>query len=118
MLMKTEKSNTIDSTVKLVTESEIDSLLSNIIGGKGSKEEIVFFSEWIKDYKNEKYFYNLKEMWHVATDNDYRLNYSLQNGDVEFMKDDRLRIYIKNSRRKELYKRIYIYSVISRSIPL
>lgn len=110
MLMKTEKSSTKDSTVNIYTESEIDSLLSNIIGGKGSNEEILFFSEWIKDYKNERYFYNFKEMWHVATDIDYRVNYSSLKGDVEFMKDDRLRIYIKNSRRKELYKRIYIYS--------
>lgn len=49
-------------------KEEIDHILINILKGIASREEIVIFSEWIKDYKNEEYFAKFQEMWHVSQD--------------------------------------------------
>ncbi|MDP3452831.1 MAG: hypothetical protein Q8R90_07730, partial [Bacteroidales bacterium] len=41
-----------------------DILLSKILGGEAEIEEILYFAEWIKEYKNELYFEKFREMWH------------------------------------------------------
>lgn len=52
-------------------EINIDSLLSRVLQGNASAEDIRFFTGWVKDYRNEIYFDKFKEMWHVAADADY-----------------------------------------------
>lgn len=49
-------------------KEEIDHILINILKGIASREEIIIFSEWIKDYKNEEYYAKFQEMWHVSQD--------------------------------------------------
>jgi ferric-dicitrate binding protein FerR (iron transport regulator) len=60
---------------------ETDHLLASILSGNASKEQILEFSEWIKDYHNEQYFAKVKEMWHVAQDMAFREHYANQNAD-------------------------------------
>lgn len=58
------------------TNPQIESLLASILNGSASKEEILFFSEWIKDYKNEIYFDRFKDMWHVYIDHRHTISSS------------------------------------------
>lgn len=82
---------------------DIDALLSRILQGNASEEDAKFFSEWIKDYRNEIYFDKYKEMWHVAADNAYVLN----NKPLD---SARFVSYIRNSVRRERQRRIFTIS--------
>ncbi len=85
--------------------SAIDNLLSSILNGDPTTEQIIQFSEWIKEYQNELYFDRFKEMWHVSVDKEYiRVNTGLQN-------PGRLIEYIKSSRRKEMVKKVTTWSM-------
>jgi len=78
---------------------DIDSLLSKILQGKASKDEVAFFTDWIKDYRNEAYFDKFKELWHVAVDDSYiEHNKPLDTG--------RFVSYIRGKRRKEKQGRV------------
>ncbi|OFY42931.1 MAG: hypothetical protein A2X18_02225 [Bacteroidetes bacterium GWF2_40_14] len=60
--------------MKMMQETDrtgTDILLAKILQGVATKEEILEFSEWIKDYHNEVYFDRFKEMWHVSVDKSY-----------------------------------------------
>lgn len=85
--------------------SAIDNLLSGILNGDPTNEQVIQFNEWIKDYKNELYFDRFKEMWHVSVDKEYiRVNTGLQN-------PGRLIEYIKRSRQRERVKRVTTWSM-------
>ncbi|PKO98188.1 MAG: hypothetical protein CVU13_11455 [Bacteroidetes bacterium HGW-Bacteroidetes-8] len=85
--------------------SAIDNLLSGILNGDPTNEQVIQFNEWIKDYKNELYFDRFKEMWHVSVDKEYiRVNTGLQN-------PGRLIEYIKRSRQRERVKRVTTWSI-------
>ncbi len=79
--------------------SKPDSLLVKILNGTASKEEILFFSEWIKDYQNEFYFDRFKEMWHVSVDEEYKKN------NLPFNNSERFNEFIKKSRQKDRVKK-------------
>lgn len=46
-------------------QKDIDYLLVVILNGSASREDILRFEEWIKDYDNEQYFTRFREMWHL-----------------------------------------------------
>ncbi len=75
--------------------SAIDNLLSRILEGSASNQDILQFSEWIKDYQNEVYFDRFKEMWHVSVDASYKLS-NQANQDP-----DRFVAYIRKSKQKD-----------------
>lgn len=45
--------------------NEIDKLLFNILSNQADENEIIFFSQWMKDPENEEYFIHLKDAWHL-----------------------------------------------------
>lgn len=86
------------------TNPQIESLLASILNGSASKEEILFFSEWIKDYKNEIYFDRFKDMWHVYIDHRHKISsspatsttlHSSSKSSAKFL------TYIRASKRRE-----------------
>jgi len=78
---------------------DLDLLLSRILQGKESKDEVEFFTEWIKDYRNEVYFDKYKELWHVTVDESYiEHNKPLDTG--KFV------TYIRSKRRHEKQARV------------
>ncbi len=79
--------------------SKPDSLLVKILNGTASKEEILLFSEWIKDYQNELYFDRFKEMWHVSVDEEYKKN------NLPFNNSERFNEYIRKSKQKDRVKK-------------
>ncbi len=77
-----------------------NTLIARVLSGRATKEEILAFSEWIKDYGNELYFERFKQMWHVSVDSEYRrVNSSFGNS-------SRLIGYIRASKRRYLLKRV------------
>lgn len=46
--------------------NKIDILLINILNGIATEEEIVFFSRWITETANERYFQETKEAWSLS----------------------------------------------------
>ncbi len=49
-------------TQEETNHSAIDNLLSRILEGSASNQDILQFSEWIKDYQNEVYFDRFKDV--------------------------------------------------------
>jgi len=83
-----------------------DILLSKILAGRASGEEIEIFADWIKNIDNERYFEQFKEVWHAAQNiqpEEKLLDQSLKS----------LLNYIRNSKRRELYRKRVIYIVSS-----
>ncbi|NCB96908.1 MAG: DUF4974 domain-containing protein [Bacteroidia bacterium] len=85
-------------------EIEIDSLLARVLQGEASKDDIYFFTGWIKDYRNEIYFDKFKEMWNVAVDSDYVANHK-QIDPTRFI------CYMQNSIKRDRERRLFRYSV-------
>ncbi len=85
-------------------EIEIDSLLARVLQGEASKDDIHFFTGWIKDYRNEIYFDKFKEMWNVAVDSDYMANHK-QIDSTRFI------CYMQNSIKRDRERRLFRYSV-------
>lgn len=79
-----------------------DILLSKILAVRASDQEVELFVDWIKNIDNERYFEQFKEVWHAAQNiqpDEKLLDQSLKS----------LLNYIRNSKRKELYRRRLIY---------
>lgn len=77
-----------------IINPESDILLSKILNNSATTEEIIEFSEWIKDYRNEAYFEKFKEMWNVSRDVSYKNEFaSTQNSDrfVSYIRRSKLR---------------------------
>ncbi|MDD2425827.1 MAG: FecR domain-containing protein [Bacteroidales bacterium] len=85
--------------MKEINKSVTDNLLSRILNGKATAEEIKLFSEWINDYDNELYFERFKQMWHVSVDSVYRKTHSNELSPARFVR------YIRESRRKAVARR-------------
>jgi transmembrane sensor len=83
--------------------SGIDLLLVKILQGTATKEEILLFSEWIKDYQNEIYFDRFKEMWHVSVDAAYIDANSGQHNSNRFIGYIRKSKFRENARKGVLY---------------
>lgn len=83
---------------------EIDSLLARVLQGEASKDDIHFFTGWIKDYRNEIYFDKFKEMWNVAVDSEYMANHK-QVDPARFI------CYMQNSIKRDRERRLFRYSV-------
>lgn len=88
-------------------KEEIDHILINILKGIASGEEIVIFSEWIKDYKNEEYFSKFQEMWHVSMD--MQLS-QLNNKDEQKRQLGRLMGHIRKSKQNNRIKRLSVWA--------
>ncbi len=73
----------------------IDNTLVRILDGSAEKEDIIYFSTWIKDYSNEIYFEKFKEMWHLSIDKSYIENNSAEHNPEKFI------AYIKRSKLRE-----------------
>ncbi len=87
-------------------DETLDLLLSKILNGSASSKEIEYFADWIKDFNNERYFEQFKQMWHVAQDvkvSDKQLDQSL----LSFLS------YIRASRRKQLFRKRLLYAISS-----
>lgn len=87
-------------------DEALDLLLSKILNGSASSKEIEYFADWIKDFNNERYFEQFKQMWHVAQDvqvSDKQLDQSL----LSFLS------YIRASRRKQLFRKRLLYAISS-----
>ncbi len=78
---------------------DIDLLLSRILQGNASKDEVQFFSEWLKDYRNEVYFDKYKELWHTAINDAYVAN-------NQSLDKDRFVGYIRNTLKRERRKKV------------
>lgn len=85
--------------------SGIDNLLAKILQGAASKEEILQFSEWIKDYQNEIYFDRFKEMWHVSVDTSYVKDNADLNNSKRFV------AYIRKTRQRQKIRLGITYSL-------
>lgn len=87
-------------------DEALDLLLSKILNGSASSKEIEYFADWIKDFNNERYFEQFKQMWHVAQNvqvSDKQLDQSL----LSFLS------YIRASRRKQLFRKRLLYAISS-----
>jgi len=82
-----------------------DILLSKILGGEAEIEEILYFAEWIKEYKNELYFEKFREMWHVSVDASYRKSQSGRFNSKRFV------AYIRKSEKRKKIRIAFAYSV-------
>lgn len=88
-------------------KEEIDHILINILKGIASGEEIVKFSEWIKDYKNEEYFAKFQEMWHVSLD--MQLS-QLNSRDEQQRQLGRLMGHIRKSKQNYRIRRFTVWA--------
>lgn len=87
-----------------IINPESDILLSKILNNSATTEEIIEFSEWIKDYRNEAYFEKFKEMWNVSQDVSYKKEFaSTQNS-------DRFVSYIRRSKLKARARRAVTFT--------
>lgn len=87
-----------------IINPESDILLSKILNNSATTEEIIQFSEWIKDYRNEAYFEKFKEMWNVSHDVSYKKEFaSTQNS-------DRFVSYIRRSKLKARARRAVAFT--------
>lgn len=78
---------------------DIDLLLSRILQGNASKVEVQYFSEWIKDYRNEVYFDKYRELWHTAIDDAY-----IENNKP--LDKERFIAYMRGTLKRERKKKI------------
>ena len=93
--------------------NEVDSLLIKILNGSASKDEISFFSVWIKDVNNEIYFDKYRDMWHISTDSGF-LESNVDKNDRE-----RFISYVRSSLNRERNRRLWIRgSSVAASIAL
>ncbi|HBG24454.1 MAG: hypothetical protein A2X17_08805 [Bacteroidetes bacterium GWF2_41_61] len=79
-----------------------DVMLSKMLAGRASDDEVENFADWIKNIDNERYFEQFKEVWHASQD--------IQPGDE--LIDQSLKSllnYIRNRKRKELFRKRVIY---------
>ncbi|MHC1779066.1 MAG: FecR family protein [Bacteroidales bacterium] len=88
----------------------IDNLLVRILEGSAGKEDIIFFSTWIKDYSNEIYFEKFKEMWHVSVDTSYIDNNVAEHDPERFIS------YIKRSKLRERNRKRAIMSISAAAV--
>ncbi|PKO96982.1 MAG: hypothetical protein CVU12_02630 [Bacteroidetes bacterium HGW-Bacteroidetes-7] len=88
-----------------IINPESDILLSKILNNSATTEEIIEFSEWVKDYRNEAYFEKFKEMWNVSRDVWYKKEFaSTQNS-------DRFVSYIRRSKLKARARRAVTFTL-------
>lgn len=96
-------------------KKEINYLLVRILKGTASKEDLLAFSEWIKDYNNELYFERFKEMWHLYMHKSYVDKVSTEEQNLNLNKFIE---YISASKRREKSKTIFNYSVSAAAVVL
>ena len=90
--------------------SRNDILLSRILLGEATKEEILQFSEWIKDYQNEIYFDRFKEMWHVSVDTTY------VKANAEYNNPKRFVAYIRKTKQRQKVRTGITYTLSAAAI--
>ncbi|PKP06281.1 MAG: hypothetical protein CVU10_01580 [Bacteroidetes bacterium HGW-Bacteroidetes-5] len=79
-----------------------DVMLSKMLAGRASDDEVENFADWIKNIDNERYFEQFKEVWHASQ--------NIQSGDE--LIDQSLKsllYYIRNRKRKELFRKRVIF---------
>lgn len=90
---------------------ETDILIIKILNGTANNGQIEEFGHWIKDYENERYFEQFKEIWHAAQ------NCQLSEG----KKAQNLKsfiLYIRNSRRKQNNRKRRMYFMSTAAVVL
>ena len=92
--------------MEIENREKIDILLTRILSGSAEPSEIDSFSEWIKDFNNERYFEQFKEMWHVAKDIPPD-NKKTQQAHQRYLR------YIKSVKRRQRTRRRFIYTISS-----
>ncbi|PKP00286.1 MAG: hypothetical protein CVU13_01905 [Bacteroidetes bacterium HGW-Bacteroidetes-8] len=88
-----------------------DFVLSKMLSGRASDQEVELFVEWIKNIDNERYFEQFKEVWHAAQ--------NIQPGEELIDRSLKsLLIYIRNSKRRELFRKRLLYIASSAAVIL
>ncbi|GAB1474258.1 FecR domain-containing protein [Bacteroidota bacterium] len=88
----------------------IDNLLVRILEGSAERDDIIFFSTWIKDYSNEIYFEKFKEMWHVSVDTNYIDNNVAEHDPEKFIS------YIKRSKLRDRNRKRAFMSISAAAV--
>lgn len=88
----------------------IDNLLVRILEGSAERDDIIFFSTWIKDYSNEIYFEKFKEMWHVSVDTNYIDNNVAEHDLEKFIS------YIKRSKLRDRNRKRAFMSISAAAV--
>ncbi len=88
----------------------VDNLLVRILEGSATKEDIINFSIWIRDYPNEIYFEQFKEMWHVSTDSGYIENNSADHNPERFV------AYIRKSKLRQRSRRAFATAISAAAV--
>ncbi len=88
----------------------IDNLLVRILEGSAERDDIIFFSTWIKDYSNEIYFEKFKEMWHVSVDTSYIDNNVAEHDPEKFIS------YIKRSKLRDRNRKRTFMSISAAAV--
>lgn len=87
-----------------INTPESDILLAKILNNSATTEEIIQFSEWIKDYRNEAYFEKFREMWNVSEDISYKKEFSGSLNSERFVS------YIRRSKLKARARRAVTFT--------